>query len=177
MRITVRPENAVDAPAIAEVILRAFQSLSYSDHTEQVMVDRLRASNAYLPPLAMVAEIANQIVGHIMLTRVAIRDGETSFASLALAPLSVLPEFQNRGVGTALVKEAHKRALHLGFSSVIVLGTPHYYSQFGYVPLSSCNIRVPFEIREENCMITPLTVDGLSGVRGVVEYPSEWTER
>ena len=131
MRITVRPENALDAPVIAEVILRAFRSVSYSDHTEQVMVDRLRASSAYLPPLSMVAEIENQIVGHIMLTRVAIRDGETSFASLALAPLSVLPEFQNRGVGTALVKETHKRALHLGFPSVIVLGTPNYYSRFG----------------------------------------------
>ena len=99
------------------------------------------------------------------------------FASLALAPLSVLPEFQGRGVGTALVKEAHKRARHLGFSSVIVLGTPEYYSRFGYIALSTYNIRVPFEIRGENRMIKPLTVDGLSGVRGVIEYPSEWTER
>ena len=177
MRITVRPENALDAPAITEVIIRAFQSVSYSDHTEHVMVDRLRASKAYVPQLSIVAEITNRIVGHIMLTRVVIRDGETSFASLALAPLSVLPEFQDRSVGTTLVNEAHERARCLGFPSVIVLGISDYYSRFGYVALSSYDIRVPFEVRKENCMIMPLTVHGLSGVRGMIEYPSEWTER
>jgi predicted N-acetyltransferase YhbS len=177
MQIKVRPETIEDASTIDKVILLAYESISYSDHTEHIMVHRLRESEAYLPQLSLVAEIADQIVGHIMLTSVVIKGKGKSFPSLALAPLSVLPAFQKRGVGTALVNQAHARARHLGFSSIIVVGIPGYYPKFGYSPLSTYDIKVPFKIREENCFIISLTPDALSGVSGLVEYPREWTQR
>jgi predicted N-acetyltransferase YhbS len=140
------------------------------------MVHRLGGSKAYLPELSLVAELANQIVGHIMLTSVVIKDQGKWFSSLALAPLSVDPEFQRRGVGTMLVNQAHQRARCLNFPSIIVVGIPGYYPKFGYVPLSEYNIKVPFKVRQENCFIIALARDGLSGVSGLVEYPREWIE-
>jgi predicted N-acetyltransferase YhbS len=175
--MTVRTEKTDDAEQIRLVISRAFESIPFSDHTEQILVERLRASKAYVPQLALVAEVGSQIVGHILLTRVTIRDGQRSVDSLALAPLSVLPEFQRQGVGMLLIKEAHQRAGQLGFQSVVVVGYLDYYQRFGYVPLKAHDIRVPFEVREENCMIVVLTEDGLRGVKGMVEYPREWMEK
>lgn len=175
--IVIRPETIADEVAIEAVVIRAYQNVTYSDHTEQVMIRRLRESRAYVPELALVAMVGSEIVGHIMLTRISIRDQERVAVSLALAPLSVAPAFQGRGVGSALVVAAHDRARALGSPSIVLLGIPEYYPRFEYEPLRNYDIAIPFDIREENCMILPLQPNALDGVRGVVDYPPEWTER
>jgi predicted N-acetyltransferase YhbS len=79
----------------------------------------LRASNAFIPELSIVAETEGKIVGHILLTKIKIRNDSTEFDSLALAlalaPVSVLPELQGKGIGRKLILEAHKKAKELGF--------------------------------------------------------------
>jgi len=97
--------------------------------------------------------------------------------SLALAPLSVVPEFRDRGVGGALVRAAHRRASELGFGSVVVVGIPGYYPRFGYRPLRSFGLTVDFEVREENCFGIELVAGELAGGDGVVVYPVEWLGR
>ncbi len=176
MDIVIRPETTGDEAAIDSVVVRAYENVSYSDHTEQVMIRRLRGSTAYVPELALIAVTGTEIVGHIMLTSVSIRDYDRVVPSLALAPLSVAPAYQGRGVGSALVTGAHDRARALGYTSVVVLGVPEYYPRFGYEPLQRYDITVPFNIRDENCMILSLMTDALVGVRGVVDYPAEWME-
>ena len=141
--ILVRHETPADAAAIAELIQHAYESVPFSNHREHLMVSRLRASPAYVPELSLVAEVAGQVVGHLLLTRIAIRNGATSATSLALAPLSVRPEFQGQGVGSALVNESHQRARKLGFQSIVVVGIEGYYSRFGYVPLDQYAIKDP----------------------------------
>ena len=177
MDIGIRPESLGDEAAIDCVVIRAYENVPYSNHTEQVMIRRLRGSRAYIPELTLVAEVGTEIVGHIMLTRVSIRDQGQVAPSLALAPLSVAPAYQRQGVGSALVIAAHDRAKELGFPSIVLLGIPEDYPRFGYEPLRRFGITVPFDIRDDNCMILPLTPNALDGVRGVVDYPIEWTER
>jgi predicted N-acetyltransferase YhbS len=176
MSISTRQEEPSDAIAISEVIRRAYEGVFFSNHREQLMVDRLRASQAYIPQLSLLAEVADEIVGHVLLTRITIRDGETSVPSLALAPLSVTPEFQRQGVGSALVSEAHRRARQLGFKSIIIIGIEGYYQKHGYVPLHLYPIKVPFKVRSENCVILALCSEGLAGISGVIEYAPEWME-
>lgn len=176
MSISVRQENPLDAAVVSKVIQRAYERVSFSNHREHLMVNRLRASPTYIPQLSLLAEIAGEVVGHVLLTRITIRDGETSHPSLALAPLSVTPEFQRQGVGSALIREAHRRARQLGFRSIIVVGIEGYYPKFGYVPLGLYPIKVPFEVRPENCAIVSLSDVGLSGLRGIIEYAPEWME-
>jgi predicted N-acetyltransferase YhbS len=78
--------------------------------------------------------------------------------------------------GRALVEEAHRRARRLGYTAVVLIGIPEYYSKFGYLPLESFPITVPYAVPERSCMIFPLFESALAGVRGVVEYPAEWME-
>src|SRR5215218_9476780 len=124
MDIVIRPETCGDEAAIDGVVSRAYETVPYSDHTEQVMIRRLRGSSAYVPELTLVAVVGTEIVGHVMLTRVSIRDRERVALSLALAPLSVDPAYQGRGVGSALVSAAHERARALGYPSIVLLGIP-----------------------------------------------------
>src|SRR5690606_30916562 len=174
MDIKVRQENQTDYDAVFELIEKAFKKLPSSDHREQFLVQRLRNSTAFVPELSMVAEIENKIVGHILLTKLKIKNGQNEFGSLALAPVSVLPEYQGKGIGGILIQEAHKKAKELGHQSIVLLGHEKYYPKFGYKQADNFGIELPFDVPKENCMAIELTENGLDGVRGTVEYPKEF---
>ncbi|MFE7064322.1 GNAT family N-acetyltransferase [Sutcliffiella sp. NPDC057660] len=175
MNIMVRQEIPSDYPSTERVIQKAFANVEVSDKTEHDMVARLRRSEAFVPELSLVAE-DEEIVGHILLTKVKIKKEEYSTESLALAPVSVLPEYQNKGVGTRLMSEALKVAKESGFQSVIVLGHPAYYPKFGFKPASLWGIKAPFEVPDEVFMALELKENALDGVSGVVEYPRAFFE-
>ncbi|MCH4824391.1 N-acetyltransferase [Gramella lutea] len=174
MQVTIRKEQQKDHQEVFDLIKKAFETEKYSDHMEHYLVERLRKSASFVPELSLVAEIRNKIVGQILLTRVKIKNREQEFHSLALAPVSVLPEFQGKGIGSKLIEYAHQKARDIGFSSVLVLGHEKYYPQFGYEQAEKYGINFPFEVPKENCMCIELINNGLKGISGTVEYPKEF---
>lgn len=108
----IRTEKPADYRSVYFVVKSAFDSAEQKDGNEQDLVNDLRKSTAFVPELSLVAEENGKIIGHIMFTKLKI--GEAVI--LALAPLSVLPQYQRQGVGTALVNEGHKIAKDLGYS-------------------------------------------------------------
>jgi predicted N-acetyltransferase YhbS len=174
--IITRTERPDDGPTIAAVVLRAYANVTYSDHREHLMIERLRRTKAYDSTLSILAEIDGEVVGHILLTQAHIFGPRSSVATLALAPLSVVPEHQASGVGKRLVGAAHGQAFNLGFGSIVLVGIPSYYPQFGYEPLSRYPITLPFDAPSENCMILPLTPHALTDVTGIVTYPESWLD-
>ncbi|MEX1268756.1 MAG: N-acetyltransferase [Balneolaceae bacterium] len=172
--ISIRQEQRKDYDSVFEVIRKAFEDMEMTDHQEQFLVQRLRTSDAFVPELSLVAEHENEIIGHILLTNVRIKNGWQEFPSLALAPVTVLPGYQKQGIGGMLIKHAHKRAKELGFKSVILLGHSDYYPKFGYRKASEFGIQLPFDVPEEFCMALELTEKGLEGVSGLVEFPEEF---
>lgn len=176
MEIKLRQENEKDHKSVFTLIEKAFEKEEYSDHKEQFLVERLRKSTAFIPELSIVAEVENEIVGHILLTKLEISNDTASFESLALAPVSVLPEFQGKGIGAKLILHSHKVAKDLGYQSIILLGHPDYYPRFGYELCEKYHIEMPFEVPAENCMVIALTENGLSGVSGKVIYPAAFFE-
>ena len=114
----IRQEKSKEFHLIHSLIKAAFDSAEHVDGNEQDLVDALRKGDSYIPELSLVAEIDGKIVGLIMFTK--LRIGNST--QLALAPLSVLPEYQKQGIGTALIHEGHKRARTLGYWYSVVLG-------------------------------------------------------
>ncbi|MEG1556711.1 MAG: N-acetyltransferase [Bacteroidales bacterium] len=168
MNITIRPEQGSDDTAIYELIAKAFQNKIHSDHDKQNLVNVLCKSSVYIPELTLVAMgEGSQLVGNILLTRATI---EGKLSSLALAPVSVQLECQRREIGSMLIREAHQRTVALGYGFIILMGHKEYYPCFGYKPLSAFNIRLPFEVSEEFCMVMELMLDALENVNGVVIY-------
>jgi predicted N-acetyltransferase YhbS len=174
--ISIRAERLDDAPTITNVALRAYANVAYSDHREHLMIKRLRETNAYDPALSLLAEIDGEAAGHILLTKACILGTHSSVVTLALAPLSVVPERQSCGVGKRLVRAAQQRAADLGFGSILLVGIPSYYPQFGYEPLSRYPITLPFDAPDDNCMILPLAPHSLDGVAGRVQYAEGWLD-
>ena len=103
---TVRQEREAEFPAIYELIRTAFATAEVSDGDEQDFANRLRIHGNYIPELALVAECQGKLIGHIMLTRTVVtQDDGTPYEALMIAPLSVVLDYRNQGVGSALLKE------------------------------------------------------------------------
>lgn len=177
MNILFRQENKDDYTAVSIVIQKAFEKEEMSDHSEQYLVERLRNSEAFIPELSIVAEINQKVAGHILLSMIKIVNNENKeFESLALAPVSVLPEYQGKGIGGKLIETAHKKAKELGFGSVILLGHESYYPRLGYEMAKKYGIKLPFDVPDENCMAIELIKGSLKGVEGTVVYPKAFFE-
>lgn len=170
----VRQEQEKDHSQVFKVVENAFKNVEHSDHQEQFLVEKLRKSDAFIPELSIVAEIDNKIVGHILFTKLSVRNDSESFTSLALAPVSVEPEYQGKGIGNQLINYGHKIARELGYESVILIGHENYYPKFGYKKTSNFGISFPFDIPEENGMALELVEDGLKNINGIVTYPKEF---
>lgn len=166
-QVFIRQEREADYAAVDAVNKAAF-----AQDSEARLVALLRKSAAFIRELSLVAELEGKVVGHILFTRILIRDhGGHEHPSLALAPMAVLPEVQQQGIGSQLVRSGLARARELGYPSVIVLGHAHYYPRFGFVPAAQWNIKAPFDVPAHVFMAIELAEDGLRGVSGTVEYP------
>lgn len=92
---------------------------------------------------------------------------------LVLAPLSVLPGYQRKGVGISLIKEGHKIANASGYGYSIVLGSQGYYQKAGYLPADQFGIKPPFDVPDENFMAYKIKEDA-SDIHGIVTYAKEF---
>ncbi|WP_160136545.1 GNAT family N-acetyltransferase [Chryseobacterium sp. c4a] len=173
--MTIRQEEEKDYQKVFQLIEEAFREMEHSDHQEHFLVEKLRKSEAFIPELSLIAEDENgNMAGHILFTKLKIENGSETFESLALAPVSVKPEFQNKGIGGQLILYGHQIAKELGYDSVILIGHENYYPRFGYEKTSNFGISFPFEIPEENGMAIELVKDGLKNKKGIVKYPKEF---
>lgn len=174
MNLMIRQETEKDYERSETVVEKAFLNLEDSDHSEHVLVAKLRECDVFVPELSLVAEIKGEIVGHIMFTKLLIKDGDRKYETLALAPLSVLPEFQSRGIGSKLILQGLKISKDLGFKSVIVLGHEKYYPRFGFKPASKWGIKAPFEVPDESFMALELEDGSFEDITGTVVYSKEF---
>jgi putative acetyltransferase len=127
-KIVLRGETEADVSAIAKVTVAAFKTLEISNHTEQFIVEALRAAKALT--VSLVAEVDGRVVGHIAFSPVTISDGTRNW--YGLGPVSVLPEYQRQGIGKALIEEGLSRLKGLNARGVCLVGHPVYYRQFGF---------------------------------------------
>ena len=125
----IAQERPEDADAIRAVTNAAFKGLPYSDQTEARIVDRLRETGALT--LSLVAIREGAVVAHAAFSPVRI-NGVVS-AWHGLGPVSVLPEHQRQGIGTALISNGLQLLEALGSAGCVVLGSPAYYRRFGFV--------------------------------------------
>ena len=126
--IVIRDEIESDAAVITQVTVAAFETLEISHHTEQFIVEALRSARALT--LSLVAEVDGLVVGHIAFSPVAISDGTKNW--YGLGPVSVLPEYQRRGIGKALIQEGLSRLKDLNAQGCCLVGHPDYYKRFGF---------------------------------------------
>jgi len=158
----IRSEKTEDIDRIREINISSF-----GEESEANLVAALRKSG--IPLISLVAEENNNVIGHILFSPVTIDDC-TSISIAGLAPMSVLPQFQRKGIGSILAKEGLHQCKQAGYSAVVVLGHPEYYPRFGFIPSVIYGIRSEYDVPENVFMIMELTEDSLKDCHGKVKY-------
>ena len=167
--IEIRQENENDYEEVYNLIKTAFKTVEHSDGNEHDLVVKLRKSDSFIPELSLVAIKEHKIIGYILFTKIKIG----KYEEIALAPLGVLPEYQNQGVGGRLIKKGHEIAKKLGYHYSVVWGSDTYYPKFGYIPAIQYGIKAPFEVPNQNFMAMKLNDTDLE-IKGVVKYAQEF---
>lgn len=121
------------------------------------------------PLISLVAEDEDAIVGHILFSPVTL-GGHPELMIMGLAPMAVLPAYQRHGIGSALVRAGLDACRKLGAGAVVVLGHPHYYPRFGFVPAVQFGIDSEYEVPPELFMAIELLPGYLQGACGTIKY-------
>jgi putative acetyltransferase len=164
--VLIKREQTADEAAIAEVHAAAF-----TGDVEKNLVTALRASDAWLSPLSLVAFDDGRVVGHVVCTRAHVARTPV----LGLGPLGVLPSHQKRGVGSALMHAVLGAADALGEPVVVLLGHTEYYPRFGFRPASEYGILPPNPSWSTHFQARALSTYD-SAIRGQFAYAQPFNE-
>ena len=165
----IRPEAPEDQAAVRRV-----NELAFGRSGEADLVDALREKAR--PYISLVAVIDGEVVGYIFFSPVTVECEQETFTAMGLAPLSVLPDHQRRGIGSLLVHEGLEECRRIGHEVVVVLGHSKYYPRFGFVPASSKGLCSEYDVPDEVFMVAELRPGALVGRRGLVKYHPEFSK-
>jgi len=162
----VRAEKTGDADERSAI--RSINEAAFGSQEEADLVDRLSTDGVVI--VSLVAEVLEEIVGHILFSRMSIETAGGSVSAAALAPMAVLPEHQRRGIGGRLIRHGLNWLRGHGEQIVIVVGHPNYYPRFGFSSEKARSLESPFN--QAAFMAMELSPGALDGVRGTVRYPA-----
>jgi putative acetyltransferase len=166
--ISIRAESRGDIDAI-----HAINRYLFETDSEAKLVDLLRSRDKLI--ISLVAEDEGKLIGHIAFSRV-YNESNSGVRGLGLGPMAVIPERQNCGIGSQLVKAGIGHGKSLGYDYIVVLGHPTYYPRFGFIPARQFDLHCAWEVPEDVFMALEVQTNSLSNVNGLVMYEPEFSE-
>ena len=133
-KLKIRLEQQEDFREVEELTREAFWNVYRPGCDEHYLVHSMRNCEAFIPQLDFVMEYDNKLIGNIMYTKAVIqKDDGTQCNVISFGPVSVLPEYQNNGIGKRLIEHSIKAAEEIGYGGILIYGDPEYYKKFGFV--------------------------------------------
>lgn len=166
-----RTESVNDFEAVYQLNVLAFGNRE----DESKLIERIRNSEQFVPELSIVAEIENEIVGHVLLSRATVEDQEKQSVVIVLAPIAVKPNLQRQGVGSGLIEEGIRRCRDLGYSAILLIGHPDYYPRFGFEPARKYGLELKqYEVPDDVFMVYEVENGKLLEIKGELKYPESF---
>jgi predicted N-acetyltransferase YhbS len=164
----IRTENENDYKAVYDLHFIAFGSRE----DESKLVERIRQSEGFVPDMSIIAELDNEIIGHVLISKAKVVDNDRHHNVMVLAPVAVKPEFQKQGVGTKLINEGLQRNKDRGIGVILLIGHPSYYPRLGFKPARAYGLELKlFNVPDEVFMVCELIEGTLSDIKGELIYP------
>lgn len=163
MTLIIRPETAVDAAKVYEV-----EAAAFGRPAEAELVQKLQ--QAEIDTISLVALLDETLVGHILFTPVTVKNEAEAFTAVALGPVAVSPNHQNKGIGAALCRAGLAACQQAGYDLAFVLGHSNYYPRFGFMTSTPHHLRCQFDVPDEAFMVLELMPGALKNKRGTVYY-------
>jgi predicted N-acetyltransferase YhbS len=167
-KIKIRNEEEADYKRVEEITRKAFWNLYIPGCNEHYLVHIMRSHKDFLPELALVIEVDNQIIGNIMYTKTKLIDefGEQKDI-LTFGPVCILPEYQRMGYGKKLMEYSFKKAATLGYEVIVIFGNPNNYISSGFKSCKKFNVCLEDGTLPSAMMVKELKPDVLDGRKWV----------
>jgi len=167
MKVHIRLESQRDFRETETLTREAFWDLYRPGYDEHLIVHNLRNTAAFVPELDFVTTFDNKIIGSIMYSKAKVIDDQNiEHEVLCMGPLSVLPSYQKKGVGSKLIEHSTDKARDMGFKGVILFGNPDYYHRFGYCNAQNYNMSTSDGHNYDAFMALELYENSLQGIEG-----------
>ena len=144
--VIVREQRADDYEAVRHVYAEAFRQPGFrppqtpgSVPPEVGLFEALWEAGDAIPEFSFTALSDRGVVGHVTASQATI--GTDSV--VAVGPIGVLPEHQRMGIGSALMNALLTAADVAHVPLVVLLGSPQYYSRFGFRPATELGVIPP----------------------------------
>jgi len=161
--MNVRAEKKEDIVNVWKINAEAFQTIEEAD-----LVNALRDSGTSY--ISLVYEKNEELVGHILFTPVKLIGEPSNLKLMGLAPMAVIPNLQNKGIGSSLIKAGIQQCINDGYDAVFVLGHPDYYPKFGFVPSVKYGIKSEYDVPDNVFMALELKEGVLNEAQGTIKY-------
>lgn len=167
MNILIRLEDKKDFRDVENMTREAFWDLYKPGCDEHLVVHKIRNTKAFIKELDFVACDEEKIVGNVVYTKAkVVNENDEEFQVLCMGPLTVLPSYQGKGIGTLLMKHSIKACKELGFNGVVIFGSSKYYNRFGFENAKKYNIKTSWGDNFEDFMALELNKGSLQKISG-----------
>jgi predicted N-acetyltransferase YhbS len=166
MDITLRNEKPEDYSAVENLTREAFWNMYQSGCVEHYILHNLRTSPDFIPELDFVAELDGKIVGNIVYATAKVVDDKNDYDVIGFGPISVLPEYQNKGIGSKMINHTVELGRNAGYKAIIILGDPAYYGRFGFIAAKNFNIAFADGNYLDALLVLKLYPDALKVIKG-----------
>ena len=167
MNIEIRHETKDDHRETETLTRDAFWDMYKPGCDEHLLLHKIRDLQVFVSELNYVAVTGGTIIGNIVFSKASVvNDNEYEFEVLTMGPVSVLPEYQGKGIGARLINHALDHAGKMGFAAVLIFGNPEYYSRFGFVNAAKYNIQTSEGENFDAFMALELFENSLQGMEG-----------
>jgi len=169
MEIVLRLEEERDFSIVEDLTREAFWDVYYPGADEHFLVHNLRKTNVFIKELDFVALNDNKIVGNIMYANSTVKNNDLEYNVLTFGPLSVLPEYQNKGIGGKLINHTIKLSKEMGYKGIIIYGDPEYYKRFGFKASKEYKITNKDKKFPAALLVLELYPNALNGIEGIFD--------
>jgi len=169
VEITLRPEEEKDFSAVENLTREAFWNVYCPGADEHLLVHNLRKTDAFIKELDFAALDNDKIIGNIMYAKAAIKNNDLEYTVLTFGPVSVLPEYQNKGIGGKLINRTIELSKEMGYKAIIIYGDPEYYKRFGFKESKEYKITNKDKKFPAALLVLELYPKALNGIEGIFD--------
>ena len=169
----IRRENENDYREVENLAREAFWNLSNPGCFEHYFIHIMRTHEDFIPELDYVIERDGKVIASVMYCKAKLVDEQGNEKQIVtMGPLCVLPEYQRKGYGKALLEYTFEKAKGLGYDVVINFGNPDNYVARGYKSCMKYNVCFEGDFYPAALLVKVLTDDALDG-RKWFYHPSD----
>jgi predicted N-acetyltransferase YhbS len=169
MYIKLRLEEEKDYRIVEELTREAFWNVYFPGCEEHFLIHNLRKTGEFISELDFVATCNNEIIGNIVYAKSKIKDVDKEYIVLTFGPISVLPKYQNKGIGSKLIKHTIDLSIKMGYKAIIIYGDPDYYKRFGFKASKEYNITNKDKKYPAALLVLELYPNALNGIKGTFD--------